>query len=361
MWLHFTDWLTPEDTFTKAMRDELLDAFKERVQAVGWIINEDDFNTVKNSDSLSDRVTVTDTGSSTTYSRVPMGRVINRLTESRYVFVDVNGNPVPNDFYATAPEAEKNIFRLAAYDLGMTEAQYNANLGSIANEPFIYFGLAETSYNNRFRPSSHWHWNILKRAIQKLRWANYTASLTTSYRRNISNNVNWDMAKLDFFAEPYNNVNYTGVFILGRNAGSLRIRGQKKDYTVTLPDLPIFTNEYPIVLPSTTSIGGGLGTGDNSDNSPLDDFARATLSLTVDSLVETLTLSPSFIDTKYFINGVAEGNSLLLKLKHKGIDTSSYLDAVRPPSSGDGGLKNSITVGNTMGVWARPNFTHPYS
>lgn len=360
-WQHFTDWLQPGELITKEQRNELLDAFKERVDATGFdILDETALTTVKNSYAVSDKVMLDG-------AIVKLGEAI-RLVSSGASRVTKGYSQVNSDgsvknygaFYSSSRTSEDYLLRQAAYALGLTTAAFD--------EIALYF----TSTSSTYWKYSYLYWNILRKAIQMMKWVRFdafqggnSAPFSSSYSiHKDGQDGTWTAAKADWYAAALSQSSATGIFFLGRAGNAIRIRAGKQNYEVTIPNISIYANEFAIVTPATSTLTAGLGTGSSADNHEGDVYVQATLTLTVDG-VETLTLSPSAIDQTFLIDGVRTGGGyFIFELAHKAWDeaaNSSYIDTFTPSNTAiptsDNGKKNAIK-GGTRTLLAAPNFTH---
>jgi hypothetical protein len=342
-WQYFTDWLEEGQIITLDQRNELLDAFKERVDALDTVratIDGGELALVKDSHQQSDRITMF-TQISGNLERIALAEGIRRL--SRYYFID--GNLDQN--YSITLNSNFFLLRMAALDLGYTTEQFADISGSLRNSSGVG-GSGSNSYTiaryNNFR-----HWNIIRRAIQMLKWSDLSEYFTFSgERKEGAFFADWEDAKTDFFdATPtavtlFTELSLVSVLAVG---GDYRIRNDTRGTFELLLNLPLSTifDKYSVAF--------------NPETSPShDNAATLRLDITGNDSVEWTVGSTTQVKSPVEVNEI-EGRTNTLKVYWAAQEDDLLMDSEFFPNTNT--RKSSISsLNNTWRI--APDFTHPF-
>ena len=329
-WEYFTDWLEEGELITKDQRDELIDAFIERILATGHSVDEADIAEVKESHQPSDRVTATI--GATTRKGFAMGEVLLHLGES-YFQEDTEPTPL-----AYSPNTA-NVLRKAAIDLGLTENEYDLIDPSLRNATST--NTAGTAIITNSRIPNHIHWNILRRAIQLFKWGRVTPSNKTA-SGDSGPRDSWEDAKSEFISSQTSFESWFGgltAFVSGglSTTPKFTARGRMTKHEFSLPS---FVTYYDIGLKLT---------GVPSANVIRPVMARlGTLTLYFDSLIA----ESKFVKLSGF------SSDGVLEIGMRGYSELDYLDDFKPIE--EDSFKLAGVQDTSVAIHYSPHFTHPF-
>lgn len=344
-WEHFTDWLEEGQVITREQRNELLDAFRERVEACSLLvssvsIDETDLDMVKESHQPADRVSMP--GSS--YQKVALGAAIIHISLHFHRVDEGLGN------YNTTLLSQNNILRLAAFDLGLSESEYTALSPSLRNSTSATTG-GGAGYSSPRQPSHH-IWNILRRAIQRLNWLRCDNGNRVTFSKSGDWAFSWEAARDSCIAAS----EQQNFFAFGDDALMVSSITQWGEYRADVhrAEWPILTTDLVPYALFISFLSGGPGSTLPSDTTgPFAITIGAVSTVVHPPIGEYFTV---MTDAVYEDTGAG-----LLDIRYLGYNDPQYLDAVTPPAPPLTGTltKRAALRGSPRHVFMRPNWTHP--
>jgi hypothetical protein len=272
--------------------------------------------------------------------RIALAEGIRRL--SRYYFID--GNLDQN--YSITLNSNLFLLRMAALDLGYTTEQFADISGSLRNSSGVG-GAGSNSYTiaryNNFR-----HWNIIRRAIQMLKWSDLAHYATFSGETKTGGVFSdWEDAKADFFnATLASTSSFTELALVAQQSGgNYQIRNEARGINVLLLDLPAspFFDLYSVAFNPETAPGH-------------QNAATLRMDITSNDSNEWAVGSAAQIRYPIEVNEI-EGRTNTIKVYWAAQKNDTLMDSEFLPSNNT--RKSSIR--RLQLTWrVAPDFTHPF-
>lgn len=332
-WSYFTSYLSDGDLITKDMRDELLDAFEERALMAGATVDPTDLATVQSSRQLTDRVSIT-VGVST-YSKIALGEALRRISPF-YLNESDNYNLFSDDRASAS-----YILRVAALDLGYTESEYKEAEVSLT----ITTGSGSSNVYHIVRKNTVAHWNILRRAIQLLRWsvADYTDTRFSKGADTLTHTT-WADARDDALSKSEvegASGDYAILQARLRTDGYYECNVQR--WVISF-SVPAWVTSYKFGARLTGTVSSEVVAAAKIT----DGVATHNFILTAPNDAMNVISDAIFTTT----------GATSVSIQHLGYNDSAALDVVEPTSVGT--IESWLAVNLGPGFFLGPSFTHPY-
>jgi hypothetical protein len=321
-WTYFTGPLSPGDVITRDQRNELLDAFQERLQAAGNVGDglHADMSDVYGSAISTDRVKYSFRGMSQTAALWEL------LFDSSFIvqFYDVSSTARTGYTYSS-------LLAAVASALGVSDTHLTEALSS--------------------RVESALRWNAIREGLRLLSIARRPLSLdeVARYTKSGSSNAVWATAKTNFFGatEGSSFLPQANVFASQSSGGLYSISGSRAVMSGTMPSLAIFASGYDVwtyLATSTTNYPGSAA------------------EIAFGGSAATWTPPVSGVAKTAEISGVTLTGSFALEFAPVGYSDSSDLDLYQPAAPGSANnrvLQLTYQGAASDGLRIRPAFTHP--
>lgn len=328
-WTYFTSLLNPGENITKDQRNELYDAYEERLLAVAQPGDglHADMAAVRDSIIVTDRVKQVFGGTSST---------------QRMAYNLVNAGPLYGGYAATASAAT-----------AFTGATFRAAIGSV-------LGVSATVIQNTAATivldppvSSALYWNIVRTAIQLLKYPRFAfAPVTESrqYELNATANATWAGAVASFYADGESSSSGAEAMMQGVQASSgatpFDLRGWRGEVDFTVPNSAVFTLGYDAWAFLIATVFGGA-------------FPSHTVRVGLGSSVADVTVSGTGVFKTGVVTGETAVGARTLHVAMAGYTDSGYVNEFQPSGGGNiQGAWHRFTSG-LLAVITAPTFTHP--
>lgn len=324
-WTHFTAPLADGELLTTAQRNELFDAFDQRVGAAA-VSAYTTPSAIRNCGLITDLVEQSG-------SPVRLLEAINAISD-RYVRAEwaVGSGTIPvatSDFYFVPGATDStNVLRQAADALSVSAG----DLAALRSNPH---------FDSRLR------WNIARKALQLLAFPRiFGVGDPAYYQKSGDSVVDWATARDDFLgaSEVGPSLFSGGIAISsGYGGGSYGVTGVRIDRPLLIPAVVPFSNGYVLF---------GWRT---SDSDPANPNVKLTFDGATIDLLATDT-GANKIRAALTSGSRTATSSQILAYRYQAWDSSAELDAFEPDPGGDTSISSETTFGS---IFAEPAFTHP--
>lgn len=332
-WTYFTTELSEGDYLTHDQRNELMDAYRERLEAAGELLSDEtEFDTIKASRQVTDRIP-----SSERSQGQPMGASIGSLAADHYHREDTgsSGSAFYVPFHRTSSNSGYILRWVAKNRLSLTDAKYEE--------------LAPTLHGSAIaRQDNHHHWNILWWALKEMKWLDAELTDKELYLRNSgTGDASWSDAKTNFLGNTESlfeggmRFNLTGNY--DTSDEEYDISGDRSEATLSPPAHSVFSS-YEVGLEISFNTGSEIP----PDNNPSVDVNPG------DGVQEIeKTHNVRIVKSVGLISGTS------LSCKPRGYDDSGELENYKPDTVSNLPSEDTNRVfAGSISVFIRPNFTH---